>query len=334
MRAVPVVRASLRFSHAQYASEPVRRCALHRLAASDPMLLCDHPLATYESDLYGHAIVCLPLTAVEATLWFRVACFTSCRGGIARRATALVLTAWEDDRLVGAASVSLRCCACPARDLRLAEKTTLCNVPFMFCVGFLNLILKASEKGKGKEKGKEKERQANASESEKERETEESAKDRDVFVLRVRGKENYMLLKTVAAALEMYAHSSRRRDPTPLEVFHLATRHSIRIDPEINPVQSGSDTDLEEDSVQKCSSLKDALAAARLEQYAPVLRENGIGTVAALAAISRATLDRCRIARPGHRRKLEQLARLCARPRATSALRRRPPPRRSASAAL
>ena len=56
---------------------------------------------------------------------FQFMCFSSCVGGLARRPVQVIFTLERDAQVLGRQSVELRICACPGRDRRTDEDSSL-----------------------------------------------------------------------------------------------------------------------------------------------------------------------------------------------------------------
>ena len=124
VRALPV------FAEPAEQRKPVQRCPHHARPADitnanfefvGQLVRADSPAAVYCEDLQsGRLSLLLPLRPATALL--RFLCLGSCPGGINRRPLLLVFTL-EDGAagILGRATVNLRICSCPRRDLNTEE---------------------------------------------------------------------------------------------------------------------------------------------------------------------------------------------------------------------
>eukprot|EP00053_Salpingoeca_punica_P012892 m.115928 g.115928 ORF g.115928 m.115928 type:complete len:514 (+) comp16059_c1_seq2:620-2161(+) len=126
-----VLRVALRFSKAEFKQEIVERCPRHcadDAAKHDPLLAhvlrSRNAAAQYGLDASRRPHILLPFSAPNGlcTELFTLECFSSCQGGIARRAVEILFTLEHNNLIIGSTSVDARSCACPSRDLRADEK--------------------------------------------------------------------------------------------------------------------------------------------------------------------------------------------------------------------
>ncbi len=190
------IRAMPLFIKPEHVQEVVKRCPNHSSSrdlndghpAPEHLVRCEHKLASYVEDPCTQRLsVVLPYEAPQAgSLWvtnlFQFMCFSSCVGGLNRRPVQLVFTLEKDNLVLGRQAVEVRICACPGRDRRgeemalCPEKTKPKKRPLGDSYLTVGTALKKSKLG---------------------------GKEEDVFVLTVRGREQYDMLCQMRDALEL-----------------------------------------------------------------------------------------------------------------------------------
>eukprot|EP00048_Salpingoeca_helianthica_P022927 m.21160 g.21160 ORF g.21160 m.21160 type:complete len:424 (+) comp8013_c0_seq1:53-1324(+) len=115
------------FSRAEHVLNELPRCPNHaeEFATAKPvdrLLLCDHSAAEYITDpTTGNPCVTMPY-ANGTPIVLRLMCFSSCTGSIRRRPIHVLARIVTSAGEQGHATIPVRVCACPKRDLKAAER--------------------------------------------------------------------------------------------------------------------------------------------------------------------------------------------------------------------
>jgi hypothetical protein len=161
-------------------SENVQRCPYHcknsvnktHSLKDDFWMECTHTQTIYHEDVENHKRHCLAIPYEKShsynksyTYHFQFMCRNTCIGGINRRATEVVFPLKSSSGLeLGRRVVDVKVCACPGRDRRNDEESAC-------------YMRTTNEKN--------------------------AEPDEEMFTITIRGRSNYMILKTVAKGLEM-----------------------------------------------------------------------------------------------------------------------------------
>ncbi len=192
-----IIRATPIYVKPEHVQEVVKRCPNHATTkefneghpAPSHLVRCDHQLASYVEDSFSmRQSVFIPHEQPQAgaqwvTNLFQFMCFSSCVGGLNRRAVMLVFTLEHNNKILGRQSVEVRICACPGRDRRQEERAANPQAykpnPTSLKRPYSADILGGLEAKKRK------------------------AGDDDVFTLTVHGRDNYEMLCRLRDSLEL-----------------------------------------------------------------------------------------------------------------------------------
>ena len=130
-----ILRATLRYLKAEHVYTLVHRCPNHmaktdQRAPPSHVLRCDSMTSKYVQDeVTDRLSVVVPILAdphkIEEPLqqqhFFRMMCFSSCPGGLGRRPVGILFTLEHANNVIGKSMLPIRVCACPVRDIRVAE---------------------------------------------------------------------------------------------------------------------------------------------------------------------------------------------------------------------
>ncbi|GFO22022.1 WD repeat-containing protein wrap73-like [Plakobranchus ocellatus] len=196
-----IIRAMPIFMKPEHVQEVVKRCPNHAVQregneshpAPSHLVRCEHKLARYEEDHNtGRQSVVLPQETPQAgsewvTNLFQFMCLGSCVGGPNRRPLQIVFTLEKDGQVLGRRAVEVRICACPGRDRKADEKT--------------ELSVKDFKRQKGPSIGPKLTLEKEILSVSKKRKLD----DPEIYMLPVRGMENFTILKKVRDSLELAA---------------------------------------------------------------------------------------------------------------------------------
>uniref|UniRef100_A0A9J2Q9R2 P53 DNA-binding domain-containing protein n=1 Tax=Ascaris lumbricoides TaxID=6252 RepID=A0A9J2Q9R2_ASCLU len=119
-----ILRIYARYARGEHSAIPVRRCP-HHLASDDSnirehFIVSDTASAVYvnASDTSDRNSLCISIPQSDEPLYIRLQfmCFSSCNGGINRRPLNICFALEINGESVGHRELSLKVCACPARD--------------------------------------------------------------------------------------------------------------------------------------------------------------------------------------------------------------------------
>eukprot|EP00049_Salpingoeca_infusionum_P003974 m.73238 g.73238 ORF g.73238 m.73238 type:complete len:392 (+) comp12364_c0_seq1:138-1313(+) len=137
----PVPQGAMLTMHLEYIkeaqkSQPVVRCPQHadqdeEADLSNHVLRSSNKLATYEtSPITGVNRIAVPIKlskrdgTLQQTELLKMACYSSCTGGINRRLVKMVFSIVHKGEVLASTSSPIRVCACPGRDCRNLEKAS------------------------------------------------------------------------------------------------------------------------------------------------------------------------------------------------------------------
>ncbi|KAM8881152.1 cellular tumor antigen p53 [Synchiropus picturatus] len=192
-----LVRATAVYKKTEHVAEVVRRCPHHQNEdaaenSSHLIRLEGSQLALYYEDpnTKRHSVT-VPyeppqLGSGHTTILLSYMCNSSCMGGMNRRPILTILTLeTTDGNVLGRRCFEARICACPGRDRKTEE-----------------------ENGTKQKSGKQLKKRKSptlpeSTECNKKTKSASSAEDDEVFTLRVRGRQNFEMLKKINDALEL-----------------------------------------------------------------------------------------------------------------------------------
>lgn len=196
-----MLRATAIYKKSEHVSEVVIRCPHHQSVAenNEGVSHCSHLIRVegsqkiqYHEDpnTKRHSVTlpyeCPQLGSVVTTILLNFMCNSSCMGGMNRRPILTILTLETfDKKVLGRRCFEVRVCACPGRDRKTEEDN-----------------LKTGTKRKRQISDQLKEPLPGAGLECKKIKADSSSED-DIFILHVRGKERYEMLKTINASLEL-----------------------------------------------------------------------------------------------------------------------------------
>ncbi|XP_014667874.1 PREDICTED: tumor protein p73-like isoform X2 [Priapulus caudatus] len=187
-----LIRAMAIYLKPEHVQDIVKRCPNHANASENNvhpaphhLVRCDNPHAQYHDDpvTSRHSVI-VPIEAPQAgasdvTNLYQFMCYNSCVGGLNRRPIQLVFTLENDGKVLGRRPVSVRVCACPSRDRKGEEKGVHEKRP--------SKLAKVSSQTTEFTIAKRPELHA----------------DDEMFMLQVRGRENYEILRRLQKSLEL-----------------------------------------------------------------------------------------------------------------------------------
>lgn len=191
-----VLRATAVYKKTEHVAEVVRRCPHHQNEDSVEhrthlIRVEGSQLARYFEDPYTkrHSVTVpyeLPqLGSERTTILLSFMCNSSCMGGMNRRPIRTILTLETPEGVVlGRRSFEVRVCACPGRDRKTEEEN---------CTKSRNGTKETKKRKSAPSTTVKKSRSSSSAEEE----------DKDVFVLRVRGRDRYEMLKQINDGLEL-----------------------------------------------------------------------------------------------------------------------------------
>ncbi|KAJ8254808.1 hypothetical protein GJAV_G00197560 [Gymnothorax javanicus] len=198
-----MIRAMCVYKKAEHMAFVVHRCPHHEKAAehdegnAPPSHLiqvqsCQRALYMEDPNTKRHSVV-VPYEAPQCgsectTVLYKYMCNSSCMGGMSRRPILTIITMeTQDGQLLGRRCFEVRVCACPGRDRKSEEKN----------------FLKQQENNGGTKRSF-KEVSPSAPQTEVSKETKvSSSPEEEVYLLQVRGKERYEMLKKINDCLEL-----------------------------------------------------------------------------------------------------------------------------------
>eukprot|EP00042_Codosiga_hollandica_P021731 m.77240 g.77240 ORF g.77240 m.77240 type:complete len:534 (-) comp50490_c0_seq11:49-1650(-) len=129
-----ILRATPRYLKAEHAAQVVQRCPNHASEWSQDevcpaihVLRCESSIAAYVTDpISSRHSVWVPCALdsdgkMAQTELFRIMCYSSCSGGLGRRPIGILFTLELNQTIFARVILPIRVCACPGRDLRVAE---------------------------------------------------------------------------------------------------------------------------------------------------------------------------------------------------------------------
>jgi hypothetical protein len=192
-----IIRACPVFSKPEHAQERVKRCENHKKASLENItdqncphfLRCNHNLAWYEQNT-THESVTIPyekpqIGSEATTVLYQFMCFSSCVGG-SKKPVSVVLSLELNGQVLGRDSFEVKICACPGRDRNMEEKK-LCKRKSTRNPVAVAVLPETTKKPSFTNK--------NAIDKVQEND--------DIYTIRVKGRENYLLLKKIAESLEI-----------------------------------------------------------------------------------------------------------------------------------
>uniref|UniRef100_A0A3B4BCW8 Cellular tumor antigen p53 n=1 Tax=Periophthalmus magnuspinnatus TaxID=409849 RepID=A0A3B4BCW8_9GOBI len=201
-----VLRATAVYKKAEHVADVVRRCPHHqnedcKNKNNHLIRIEGSQLACYHEDLgtKRHSVT-VPyerpqLGSERTTILLSFMCNSSCMGGMNRRPISTILTLETPDGLVlGRRSFEVRVCACPGRDRKTEEEN------------------KTKSQAGTKDTKKRKSAPAVAAPVKKNKSS-SSGDEEEVFVLNVRGRERYEMLKRINDGLELLDKESKKSKP-------------------------------------------------------------------------------------------------------------------------
>ncbi|XP_077170253.1 cellular tumor antigen p53 isoform X2 [Paroedura picta] len=198
-----VIRATAVYKKSEHVAEVVKRCPHHErspefqsdgVPAEHLIRVEGNQSAMYHSDEHTrrHSVVVpyeLPQVGSEcSTILYNFMCHSSCLGGMNRRPIlAIVTLESQQGLLLGRRCFEVRVCACPGRDRKIEEK----NAQKAAC---------AERPPKGAPAENEPKKQHAAGNSGNVEETSSSVEE--IYVLKIKGRERYLMFKKLNEALE------------------------------------------------------------------------------------------------------------------------------------
>uniref|UniRef100_A0A8C6WP97 Cellular tumor antigen p53 n=1 Tax=Neogobius melanostomus TaxID=47308 RepID=A0A8C6WP97_9GOBI len=202
-----VLRATAVYKKTEHVAEVVRRCPHHQ--NEDPAEFKTHLIRMegsqlvqyYEDPRTNRHSVTVPyeppqLGAERTTILLSFMCNSSCMGGMNRRPIRTILTLeTPGGEVLGRRSFEVRVCACPGRDRKTEEENR-----------------NKSQSG-SKETKKRKSTPSVPLPSLKRTKSGSSGEDEEVFVLQVRGRERFELLKKINDGLDLVDNKQKKPKP-------------------------------------------------------------------------------------------------------------------------
>nr|XP_039267070.1 cellular tumor antigen p53-like [Styela clava] len=192
-----IIRALPVYTRPEHVTEVVSRCPNHQLQDNSADHLARHLIRAEQPGIDSVRYVptsdgresvtvayCNPEVGTQySTVFFKYMCLSSCVGGINRRPITTVFTLeTRDGVVIGRRCIEVRICSCPGRDRSQEERRKRkANAP----PGYVLLPKKKK------------------SSSTPSTSTAEPTGQADEFILRVRGKEKYKILKKIKEALDL-----------------------------------------------------------------------------------------------------------------------------------
>lgn len=173
----------------------VKSCPHHVGPEGEPsanhIVMCLDPATNYETDpTTGRHSLTLPYTEPQAgnnylQHLFMFKCFISCVGGLNRRPIQLIFTLEHRGNIIGRQVLDIRICACPGRDRKADEK---------------------NKGGKPKKGSKRTKQITQTVEITSLRNKKPKLDNKEVFYIRVDGREKYEILMKLKEALDLMDH--------------------------------------------------------------------------------------------------------------------------------
>ncbi|KAJ8021618.1 Tumor protein 63 [Holothuria leucospilota] len=175
--------------------QDIVKCCPHHVGKEDEpdanhVVVCKDPGTIYEADPNtGRYSLTIPLLAPQAgnnfiQYLFMFKCFTSCVGGLNRRPIQLIFTLENNGEILGRQVLDTRICACPGRDRKSDERNK-------------------EKPKKGSKRTKQITQTLEVTTLKK-----KPKLDKEVFTIRVEGREKYEILLKIKEALDLKDHVS------------------------------------------------------------------------------------------------------------------------------
>lgn len=201
-----VLRATAIYKKSEHVSEVVIRCPHHQNVAenNEDVSQRNHlirveanPRAQYHKDLYTkrHSVT-LPykspqLGSVATTVLLNYMCNSSCIGGMNRRPILTIMTLETyDGQVLGRQCFEVRICACPGRDRKSEEEN-------------VKSITGETVTGTKRKRQNQRRELLHTPYSTAKKIKNDSSSDDDIYILHIRGKERYEMLRTINNSLEL-----------------------------------------------------------------------------------------------------------------------------------
>lgn len=194
-----MLRATAVYKKSEHVSEVVIRCPHHQNVAENTEDISQrkhlirvegNPRAQYHEDFYTkrHSVT-LPYEAPQlgsaaTTMLLNFMCNSSCQGGMFRRPILTIMTLETcEGQVLGRQCVEVRICACPGRD-RKTEEENVKSITGNKVTGTKRKSLPTPHSASKKIKS-------------------DCSSDDDLYILHVRGKQRFEMLKTINNSLEL-----------------------------------------------------------------------------------------------------------------------------------
>ncbi|VDK21578.1 unnamed protein product [Anisakis simplex] len=179
---------------------------------------CEHQSAVYVNCATPNdpSFIMLPLNELFSSLSplfipLKFTCFSSCTGGINRRAVHISFVLKSNEQIIGSDVISLKVCACPSRDATLEGYEPRRKFLFYYCfIGFsymcMMIIIETAKKRRTvlSKRPTEVITKTICTESEKKDATDRFREDEDtIYEVQVRGRHLYKLVCSIIANYEL-----------------------------------------------------------------------------------------------------------------------------------